>query len=177
MNTPNNSRSRRTRDKIEQVFMQLLATRELSQIRVSQICKGAGINRTTFYAHYGDVYLLADSIRDKLEQNMAQLYQKEISAGVNTHDYLKLFCHIQQNQQLYTTYFKLGYDNNYKILTYDTQLAKQYFGDRFIEYHMEFFKSGLTRIIKMWLQGGCQETPQQMFEILKAEYQGRTPNQ
>ncbi len=38
---------------------------------------------------------------------------------------------------------------------------------------MEFFKSGLTRIIKIWLQNGCKETPEEMFEIIKSEYRGR----
>ena len=38
---------------------------------------------------------------------------------------------------------------------------------------MEFFKSGLTKIIKMWLENGCQETPEEMFEIIKSEYRGR----
>ena len=40
-------------------------------------------------------------------------------------------------------------------------------------YHIEFFKSGLTKIIKLWLQSGCQETPEEMFEIIKSEYRGR----
>lgn len=47
------------------------------------------------------------------------------------------------------------------------------FQNRFIRYHMEFFKSGLTSIIKLWLEKGCQETPEEMFEIVKSEYQGR----
>lgn len=71
------------------------------------------------------------------------------------------------------TYFKLGYDNNYKIIAYDMELAKRHFQNRFIRYHMEFFKSGLTSIIKLWLEGECQETPEEMFEIVKSEYQGR----
>ena len=66
MNTPNNRRRRESREKIEKVFLQLLQTQELHQIRVSQICQEAGLNRTTFYANYEDIYALADSIRDKL---------------------------------------------------------------------------------------------------------------
>ena len=38
---------------------------------------------------------------------------------------------------------------------------------------MEFFKSGITRIIKLWLQTGCRESPEDMYEIIKSEYQGR----
>ena len=45
--------------------------------------------------------------------------------------------------------------------------------NRFIEYHMEFFKSGITSIIKMWLKNGCKETPEEMAEIIKSEYRGR----
>ena len=173
MNTPNNRRRKESREKIEKVFVELLQTRDLSQISVSDICKQAGLNRTTFYANYTDIYGLADSIRDRLEANLSALYQEEYATGINSNDYLKLFRHIQQNQTFYQTYFKLGYDNKYKIISYDTELAQKHFQDRFIHYHMEFFKSGLTRIIKLWLQNGCRETPEEMFEIIKSEYQGR----
>ena len=72
------------------------------------------------------------------------------------------------------SYFKLGYDNNYKIFQYDIALARRHFQNRFIEYHMEFFKAGITQIIKIWLNGGCKESPEDMFEIIKSEYSGRT---
>lgn len=173
MNTPNNRRRKESREKIEKVFVELLQSKELGQIRVSELCKLAGVNRTTFYANYPDIYGLADAIRDRLEAGLADMYQEEIAAGVISNNYLKLFRHIQQNQIFYRTYFKLGYDNNYTIMAYDTTLAKRYFQDRFINYHMEFFKSGLTRIIKLWLENGCQETPEEMAEILQTEYQGR----
>lgn len=173
MNTPNNKRRRQSRETIEKVFLEMLQTRDLDQVRVSELCKRAGVNRTTFYANYTDVYALADSIRDRLESELADLYREEIAAGVNSNDYLKLFCHIRDNQIFYRTYFKLGYDNNYKIILYDTDLAQAHFQNRFIPYHMAFFKSGLTRIIRMWLDSGCQETPEEMFEILKTEYRGQ----
>ena len=51
--------------------------------------------------------------------------------------------------------------------------AKAEFDDRFVEYHMEFFRSGITAIIKMWLAGGCKESPEDMCEVLRAEYGGR----
>lgn len=173
MNTPNNKRKRESIERIEKVFIDLLQSKELNQISVSDICKKAGLNRTTFYANYADIYSLADSVRDKLEGNLSVLYKDEITQGFNSHDYLKLFQHIKENQIFYKTYFKLGYDDNYKIITYDTVLAQQYFQNRFIEYHMEFFKSGITKIIKLWLQNGCRESPEDMAEILKSEYADR----
>lgn len=173
MNTPNNKRKRESIKKFEKVFIDLLQTKELDKISVSDICKIAGLNRTTFYANYADVYALADSIRDKLEQNMLELYKDEITIGFNSNDYLKLFRHIKENQVLYRTYFKLGYDNQYKIYNYDIEQAQEHFQGKFIEYHMEFFRSGINSIIKMWLLNECQESPEEMYEIVQSEYQGR----
>ena len=174
MNTPNNKRKKESMDRIEKVFIELLQTKELDEISVSDICKRAGLNRTTFYANYTDIYGLADAIRDKLENEVSDLYREEVTQGFNSKDYLKLFRHIKDNQIFYKTYFKLGYDNNYKIFRYDTALAYKHFQNKFIEYHMEFFKAGITQIIKIWLNGGCKESPEDMFEIIKSEYSRRT---
>lgn len=173
MNTPNNRRKKESRGRIEKVFIELLQTKELSEISVSDICKRAGLNRTTFYANYTDIYGLADAIRDKLESEVSGLYQEENTQGFHSHDYLKLFQHIKDNQIFYQTYFKLGYDNHYEIVLYDTDLASEHFQNRFIEYHMEFFKAGITQIIKIWLKNGCKESPKDMLEIIKSEYHGR----
>ncbi len=173
MNTKNNKRKRESMQKIEQVLIEFLQTKELNQISVSDICKKADLNRSTFYANYVDIYELADTIREKLEAEVSELYKDEITEGFNSNNYLVLFQHIKENQIFYRTYFKLGYDEKYKIWQYDYNLAKKHFEDRFIEYHMEFFKSGLNRIIKIWLQNGCKETPEEMFEIIKSEYRGR----
>lgn len=173
MNTPNNKRKKESMERIEKIFIELLQTKVLNEISVSDICKRAGLNRTTFYANYPDIYGLADAIRDKLEVAVSDLYRDEITQGFNSNDYLKLFRHIQENQIFYQTYFKLGYDNNYRIISYDTGLAKMHFQNKHIEYHMEFFKAGITQIIKMWLKNGCKESPEEMFEIIKSEYQGR----
>ena len=171
MNTPNNKRKKASVERIENVFIDMLEYKELNKISVSDICKKAGLNRTTFYSNYADIYELADSIRDKLENNLSVLYKEEIARGFNSHDYQKLFRHISENSIFYKTYFKLGYDDAYKIMNYDIGLAQQRFQNRFIEYHMEFFKAGITKIIKMWLQNGCRESPEDMAEIIRTEYQ------
>ena len=108
MNTPNNKRKKESMERIEKVFIELLQTKALDKISVSDICKHAGLNRTTFYANYTDIYGLADTLRDKLENEMFKLYKEEVEQGFNSNDYLKLFRHIKENQIFYQTYFKLG---------------------------------------------------------------------
>ena len=173
MNTPNNKRRKESMERIEKVFVELLQTKELDEIRVSDICKRAGLNRTTFYANYTDIYGLADAIRNKLENEVTDLYEDEITQRFNSNDYLKLFRHIKDNQIFYQTYFKLGYDNEYKVIAYHVNLAREHFHNQFVEYHMEFFRAGITQIIKLWLKNGCRESPEDMVEILKSEYRGR----
>lgn len=171
MNVKNNKRRKESRAKIEAVFLDLIQEKELNQISVSEICKKSGLNRTTFYANYVDIYDLADTIRKTLEENYFYNY---FEPNQNHDFFLKLFHHIKENQLLYKTYFKLGYDNNYKIIGYSKELALKHFNNKFIEYHCEFFRSGITAIIKMWLNNGCKETPEEICEIINSEYSKRT---
>ncbi len=172
MNTKNNKRRRESVLKIEKAFMELLQTRELKEITVSDICKMTGINRSTFYANFMDIYDLADKLRDKLENDFQSLFGEGTTADTPGGD-VKMFTHIKENQLFYKTYFKLGYDEKHQVWVYDTKRAESDFGNNYIKYHIEFFRNGLNAIIKMWLADGCKESPEEMAAILKQEYKGR----
>lgn len=172
MNTVNNKRRKESVEKIEKVFMELLQTKELKEITVSNICKDTGLNRSTFYANYLDVYDLALKLKEKLEMDFFSRFRFGDPENENS-GALRMFNHIKENQIFYKTYFKLGYDESHKIMVYDEKLAEQFFGNKNVEYHIEFFRHGLNAIIKMWLENGCKETPEEMAEILKLEYSGR----
>lgn len=173
MNTKNNRRRRESIERIKKVFIELLQTKELHEITVSDICKRCELNRSTFYANYADIYELADKVGEDLEREVDLLYETETTQSFNSNDYLKLFRHIKENQLVYCTYFKLGYDNQFKLKYYDIHQAKQHFDNQHIEYHIEFFRSGLNAIVKKWLADGCRETPEEMDEIIRSEYRGR----
>ena len=173
MNTKNNCRRRESVERIEKVFMELLQTRELSEVTVADICKLSGLNRSTFYANFTNVYDLADKMRVHLEEEVNRLYESETAQKFNSNDYLRLFRHIRDNQLFYRTYFRLGYDNQFKLKYYDIHQAQRHFDNQYIEYHVEFFRSGFNAIVRMWLAGGCRETPEEMEAIIRSEYQGR----
>ncbi|HIQ94050.1 TPA: TetR/AcrR family transcriptional regulator C-terminal domain-containing protein [Candidatus Ventrenecus stercoripullorum] len=177
MNTPNNKRKRESKQKIEKVFIQLLQTKELNEISVTEICKEAHLNRSTFYANYLDVYDLADKVALDLEQEVFSLYKEERDTKYNSNDFLKLFRHIKENQIFYQTYFKLNKDQNFNgVLLYDTNLSKVFFNDKYVDYHIEFFKAGLNAIIKKWLYNGCKEEPEEIDFIIKEEYKTKNFN-
>ena len=169
MNVKNNRRRRESQKKIEKAFIELLQTREIQEIAVADIIRMTGLNRSTFYANYLDIYDLADKIRKKLEEDFSSMFT-EASDDNEQNGSLKMFRHIYENQIFYKTYFKLQYDESQKISIYDRNVAIRDGLEENIEYHIEFFRHGLNAIIKMWLAGGCRETPEQMVDILKREY-------
>ena len=172
MHVKNNKRRRESQDKIEKAFIELLQTCEIKEIAVSDIIKITGLNRSTFYANYIDIFDLADKTREKLEADFSNLfsdydYLNEHSGG------LRMFTHIKENQLFYKTYFKLCYDDKHLVSIYDAKRAEKEQVYNNLKYHIEFFRNGLNAIIKLWLAGGCQESPEEMAEVLKQEYRGR----
>lgn len=167
MNTKNNKRRRESVRKIENVFIELLQTNEISDISVSQVCKLADVNRSTFYANYMDIYDLAEKVTERLVKEVRLLYVGD--DRIQRLSFLKIFNHIYENQSIYKTYFKL-HDFDFNEFGYDKEIAAMFFDMKYIDYHIEFFKSGLNAIIKKWLQEGCKEPPAVMDEILISEY-------
>ena len=172
MNVKNNKRRRDSQEKIEKVFIGFLQSRKIKEIAVSDIIKAAGLNRSTFYANYTDIFDLADKVRKKLEQEFSDLFADY--DYIHEHNgALRMFRHIKENQLFYKTYFKLCYDEKHLISVYDRERAQKEQIQSNLKYHIEFFRNGLNAIIKLWLAGGCEETPEEMAEVLKREYRGR----
>lgn len=172
MNVKNNRRRKESQEKIEKAFIELLQTREIKEITVSDIIKMTGLNRSTFYANYIDIFDLADKTREKLENDFSNLFANYDQFSEHT-GALKMFTHIKENQIFYKTYFKLCYDDKFLVSIYDTKRAEIEHIEANIKYHIEFFRNGLNAIIKMWLAGGCQDSPEEMAKVLKQEYRGR----
>ena len=171
MNTKNNARRRASVEKMEKVFVELLQTREIQEISVSEICKLSGLNRSTFYANFVDIYDLADKIREELEREFSETFRVYQNTSEGAAE--QMFRHIAENRLFYKTYFKLGYDEKHQVNVYDKVRAAEEFGNENIKYHIEFFRNGLNAIIKLWLFGGCKESPEEMARVLKTEYRGR----
>lgn len=172
MNVKNNKRRKDSQEKIEKAFVNLLQTRAISTITVSDIIKETGLNRSTFYANYMDIYDLADKTREKLENDFSSIFA-DYDYFNDRSGALRMFTHIKENQLFYKTYFKLCYDDKHLVSIYDEKRAEVENITCNIKYHVEFFRNGLNAIIKLWLAGGCKESPEEMAEVLKQEYKGR----
>ena len=62
MNIRNNQRFRDMDKKLKTTFLDLLNTMEFEKITVKIICEKAQVNRSTFYAHYSDIYEIMEQM-------------------------------------------------------------------------------------------------------------------
>ena len=171
MNKPNNKRKKESKEKIEKIFIELIQTKQINEVSITDICKKARLNRTTFYANYIDIYDLADKIKLKLMNDVLDVYEDERNEKKHSYNFLKLFYHIKENQLFYKTYFKLSTDDNLDSFFIDNnEFAKLNKTVEYMDYHIAFFKAGLNAIIKKWLNNNCKESPEEINEIIISEY-------
>lgn len=172
MNTPNNKRKKESQEKIEKTFLKLIQKKNIDEINVSTICELSGLNRSTFYANYIDIYDLVEKVKFRMAEEFAA-FQISNNSKQDSDGYINLFTHIKENQIFFRTYFKLESISITPATQYNIDLAKKYYNNKHIDYHIEFFRAGLNAIIKKWLNSGCIETPEEMANILEAEYSNK----
>ena len=174
MNTPNNKRKKESKEKIEKCFIELIQTKNVDEVSITDICKNTGLNRSTFYANYIDIYDLVDKLRERMINDWLEIYKDEKDNNYHSYDFLKLFRHIKDNQIFYKTYFKLNFDLDTSMGFIDNEEVIRFLDStKNLDYHVEFFKAGLNAIIKKWLNNNCKETPEEILEIITNEYKGR----
>ncbi len=63
-------RIEKTEKAIRNAFLSLRAKKALEKITVKELCGLAMINKSTFYAHYPDIYALSDTLEDEVIQSV-----------------------------------------------------------------------------------------------------------
>lgn len=72
-----------TKNKIMSAFIELYSDKDITQITVRMICEKAGINRSTFYTYYTDVYALRE---DKEREIIDDLSEKIMDSMISSDD-------------------------------------------------------------------------------------------
>ena len=182
MNIKNNLRSRETDERIIRTVYQKMVDehKPLSRITVREICEEAQINRSTFYAHYQDVYDVVERVEKQMSEDLTRRTLETVESASSISDvFVEIFRYVGDYREFYTFYFSEMHTSgvidlaweligdrastlSYKDLGYKSQKE--------LEYHGEFFISGFTALLRRWLATGCEETPQEMMEILARQY-------
>ena len=164
-----NRREEYTLRVIQETFLELLHKQNVERISVGELCELAGINRSTFYRHYADVYALLDEICEdyfqKLFTNLTMrsdpnpddprsaTYQMILQACIITEEHKDIYQLLmfrqptsRFQQKLNNAYFQLmdGSHDATHVRTPETNL------------HYQYMISGILGIWLAWLREDCK---------------------
>ena len=101
----NDLRVKKTKNALYNTLMELMKTKSFEEIKVSDICNEALINRSTFYAHYNDKYELLKDAIDNLKNSLIEELNKNVKTSNTKEYYLEMISillnHIEEKRSIY----------------------------------------------------------------------------
>ena len=170
------SKFHNTAMKMDDALIALLERKEFRDISIIDICEKAGVNRSTFYAHYDNLY---DLLKETQERAVAEFFAS-FGASISTADFSKMsadelifitpqylvpyLTFVKKNKRLYEVY---NNSNAFPLGEMDKQLIEKVFvpiyakngvtDKRVVEYMSRYFISGVTAITMEWVKRGCED--------------------
>lgn len=174
--------------KMDISFLELLEEKDFEYITVKEICKKAGVNRSTFYLHYETVAdLLSESVEYINKHFLDYMKINSIDFASKLHDcppeelnlitpqYLTPYLsYIKEHKSIFRTTVK-----NAGVLNLDKSYSAMFkyiitpIMDRFKipqerrNYIMSFYISGLMAIISEWLKDDCKDSIEEVIKIIE----------
>ena len=174
----------KTKEIIQQSFLQLLMEKPFMKITVRDITTIAAINRGTFYLHYVDKYDLLHQVEDKLLKGLELHLQRlkpeallvEAEQGQISSLAVEVFRYIQTNADRFQVL--LGENNQLSFHKRLKLFFVDHFGEKMLqnktffqelavrsEYLSAFATSAFLGLIEQWLDNSLAETPEEMADI------------
>lgn len=101
----NDLRVKKAKNALYNTLMELMKTKSFEEIKVSDICNAALINRSTFYAHYNDKYELLKDAIDNLKNSLIEELNKNVKTSNTKEYYLEMISillnHIEEKRNIY----------------------------------------------------------------------------
>ena len=178
MNIKNNLRYKVNSDKIENAFLFLLEKHKYDNITISQICKQANINRSTFYCHYTDINDLIIKVEKKFAKETADIFN---FGERRSHEAMvEMFTFVKDNKHFYKAFLNIPYitfaehetkEKCLKNIGKDNDIKSSI--DMGLYYRASFFGAGIKEMCRLWLEFDCKESPEEMASLLLEEYRNR----
>lgn len=186
--TASESRYFNTARKMNKAFILLLDEKDYEYITIKDICRKAGVNRSTFYLHYENINALVVETFVNLLKDFLSYFPgrstkdvlKNIEKGDKenllflTPEYLLPYLNfIKNNKKLFSVFLKEGmvFDHTgaYEgLFKYIIDPVCTLFGVEEDEkqYYVHFFIEGILGIVKEWLKNDCSEMPERVVAII-----------
>lgn len=172
-----------TAKRMDSALMELLAAKEFPYITVKEICRVAGVNRSTFYLHYetmsdllkeciasvfDDLYMRMGEESKKLMETLRTPEVRNVPLErmvFITPDYLIPYLEfVKANRPLFGAALLqpeiIGVEKILNSLfqnVFDPILDRFHYDDKERRFVMAYYLHGMSAIIFEWLRGGCRE--------------------
>lgn len=132
------------------------------EISVSQLCKKAGINRTTFYRYYS---IPLDVIVEAVEELTAQTLYAEGNLIRDSRELMLTLCNtFYNNRKLMALYARANAD---LMHVFYQVMVKRAGNLEFLAAPLnKFIAGGVAGTIMTWMMQGCMEPPEQVARYL-----------
>jgi len=176
-----------TAKKMDKALISLLEEKSFEYITVSDICKRAEVNRSTFYLHYENtVDLLDETTRFMLDdfveyfnvdiKNITKKIEESSLDELNfisdeyLHPYLS---YIKENRRVFTTVLShsvsFGFNEIFQRLyenIFNPILERYNYPITDRKYAMMFYLNGITAVVTEWLKDNCEKTIEEVSKII-----------
>lgn len=169
-----NRSSRRSRRMIREAFEQLLKERGFHKITVTDIVERADLNRSTFYAHYPDIYGIVDEMQEEvIQRNMelfGQIQYRNIlqdpkpyldCIAATMEENLELMQHLGFTENLHRKNEKLQEMMEYDIMNH-SDIPLEVRTSALFRVRVHFFLGGIINAYHHWTEGKLECTLDQV---------------
>ena len=105
-----NQRIMLTKRLLKESLLKLLSEKSIKKISVSELCQNAGINRSTFYNHYGSQFDVLKEMELDIIDDLNQIWEKECGSSEWTlQKRAAAFCkYLKDNEKLVKLIFPIA---------------------------------------------------------------------
>lgn len=169
-----NRSSRRSRRMIRQAFEELLEHREFSKITVTDIVERADLNRSTFYAHYPDIYGIVDEMQEEITQRNMELFRQLEFRNILKDPKPYLQCITDTMKENLELMKKLGLNENIQRrsgklqemmefdLMHHSDIPREVRESALFAIRVHFFMGGIMNTYQRWAEGKLECTLDQV---------------
>ena len=183
----NESKYFSTAEKMDSALMEILKTKSFEYITVSEICKKAGVNRSTFYLHYENTKdLLEETIYNMMDNFVSYFVpdgkispinfeesQKDKLVFISEEYLMPYLSYFKENRKIFLTVFEngklFGFEETYEKLfnnIFNPILDVFKFPESERKYVMAFYLNGINSIIMEWIKEDCVKPEKEVVKII-----------
>ena len=156
-----NRRVKMTKRMMKEALIDLLDEKSLEKITVTEICKSADVNRSTFYAYYDDIRALMLEIEDEVLEHVTVYAENfnDYSDKRMLEIFEEFFDYVKENAKVFRVLVVQHDDRSFNRRMLDTIMEKykmslEYDGELPARYTYIYSINGVIGIMGEWIDSG-----------------------